>query len=335
VAASAVKAGLRVRVADVDPETLDYAPAALRQIDAERVLAIVATNLYGLPSDMPALTRWAQERGVFLVDDAAQAMGASISGRASGTWGDAGLFSFDRGKNVSAINGGAVLSHCANVATALATEMRTLGSPRLGAATLDVVGALAYTVLLHPVLYGVPARMPFLGLGKTQFDTDYPLERTSRPLAALALTMLDRLPVLTLARRENAARLDLELRSLPGIQLPQPRPGADPAYLRFPLLMPSRESRDESVMRLTARGIGASGSYPRAIVDVRELQDRLVGDPATPMGRTIADRILTLPTHPYVRAADIRSIREHLESVLRRHERAPRRVAPAVFGQTQ
>ncbi|MGH9345989.1 MAG: DegT/DnrJ/EryC1/StrS family aminotransferase, partial [Vicinamibacterales bacterium] len=87
VAASIVKAGLRPRIVDIAPDTLDYAPDALARADFTRVLAIVATNLYGLPNDLSATREVARAHGVFLVDDAAQAMGASVGGRRSGTWG--------------------------------------------------------------------------------------------------------------------------------------------------------------------------------------------------------------------------------------------------------
>ena len=72
VASSVVKAGLRVRLADIDPATLDFSRAALETFDGSRVLAIVATNLYGLPSDLPAVAHVAQERDIFVIDDAAQ-----------------------------------------------------------------------------------------------------------------------------------------------------------------------------------------------------------------------------------------------------------------------
>src|SRR5687767_12905029 len=74
VAASAVKAGLKVRLVDINPDTLDIDQDDLARNDLTRVLAIVATNLYGLPNDLPALSAIARRHGVFLIDDAAQAM---------------------------------------------------------------------------------------------------------------------------------------------------------------------------------------------------------------------------------------------------------------------
>ena len=166
VAASVVKAGLRIRIVDIDPATLGYAAPELESADFSRVLAIVATNLYGLPNDLPALARLARARGVFLIDDAAQAMGASIGGRPSGTWGDAGLFSFDKGKNVSAIDGGVVVVNSGALAEAMELETAGLPSPGISRAGVDIAKAIAYSVLLRPWLVLDPEQHPAAGAGE-------------------------------------------------------------------------------------------------------------------------------------------------------------------------
>ena len=212
----------------ISPETLDYAPEQLAVTGFERVLAIVATNLYGLPSDMPALSRTAREHGVFLIDDAAQAMGASVGGRLSGTWGDAGLFSFDKGKNVSAIDGGVVVTNSDSVAAALDREMDGLSSPGFVESVVDALKALVYFAMLRPSLYWVPNSIPQLGLGKTAFSTDFPLQQPSRPLATLAASMIGNLQSFTDTRVSNAAKLLDVVRDLPGVRTITPHVGASP-----------------------------------------------------------------------------------------------------------
>src|SRR5690606_13714195 len=108
--ASIVRAGLRPRLCDVDPATMGMSPEALERADFSRVLAIVSANLYGLPNALPAIERITRERGVFMLDDAAQALGARIAGRAVGSFGDAGLYSFDKGKIICTIQGGAIVA---------------------------------------------------------------------------------------------------------------------------------------------------------------------------------------------------------------------------------
>lgn len=310
VAASAVKAGLRVRLTDVDPDTLDYAPAALDATPFDRVLAMVATNLYGLPGNMPSLTARARAEGVFLVDDAAQALGATMDGRPSGTWGDAGLFSFDKGKNISAIDGGIVGTRSGEVADALAQEALTLPDPARAQVMREVVKAVGYWAMLRPWLYGIPARIPQLELGRTVFTTEFPIARPSPALAALARVMLARLEAFTAARVANAQRLRDGLAAVPGLRPISVPSSAVPAYLRLPMLARDERQRDRLLVRLTSAGIGATASYPASLADVPALRPALAG--VTPAdargGREVAARIFTLPTHPLVKPADVRRI---------------------------
>ena len=152
VAASIVKAGLRPRLADVSTETLDFHSGGLADTDFSRVLAIVATNLYGMPDDLAALSDVARANGVFLIDDAAQAMGASGHGRLSGTWGDAGIFSLDKGKNVTAIDAGIIVTNSDAVAAALDEEMAALEPPSGAESSMGALKALAYWAMLRPSL---------------------------------------------------------------------------------------------------------------------------------------------------------------------------------------
>lgn len=308
VAASIVKAGLRPRVVDISPDTLDYAPARLEQADFDRVLAIVATNLYGMPNDLPALAAFARARGAFLVDDAAQAMGASVGGRWSGTWGDAGLFSFDKGKNVSAIDGGVIVTSSDELAQALDAEVAGLEPSGRGDAGVGAMKAVAYALLLRPWLYWIPARVPQLQLGKTVYTTDFPLARPARALTALGLTMTRRLDAFTTARQENARSLIRALHGAPGVRTVTPTPGSTPVYLRLPLLCDDSDARLRTLEVMRAAGIGATGSYPASIADIPELADLLAPAPSADAGRYVAGRIVTLPTHPFVTAGDVSRI---------------------------
>lgn len=315
VPASAVKAGLRVRIVDIDPDTLDYDLDRLAGTDFSRVLAVVATNLYGLPSDMPALSQLARDRGVFLIDDAAQAMGASVGGRLSGTWGDAGLFSFDKGKNVSSIDGGVIVTTSNDLAAALEAEWAGTVATATPATAVALVKVLAYAVMLRPRLYGIPARIPSLGLGRTVFTTDFPLARPPAALSALAAVMLQHLEEFTKARVANARALAECLASVPAVRLITPRPDARPVYLRLPVYLDGPRQRDAAIVALNGVGIGATGSYPASLVDVPELRPALASDPPdAPGGRTVARRILTLPTHPFVSAVDVARIGDVLRS---------------------
>ncbi|MGA6826495.1 DegT/DnrJ/EryC1/StrS family aminotransferase [Nitrospira sp. NS4] len=277
VPSSVVKAGLKVRLADVDPMTLDFAPGALERLDGSRVLAVVATNLYGLPSDLPSITRWARERGVYVVDDAAQCLGGSIGGRPSGTWGDVGLYSFDKGKNVTSIDGGVLVTSSERVAEAITEQVRVLPSCTMVESATHLAKLMVYAALLHPRGYWLPNSLPFLGLGTTAYRTDYPLAQYDAWMAPVGCRLFARLDAITAQRRANADRLNRMLPWGPKLESVPPRPGAEPAYLRFPVLV-DPEYRDVVLAALRAHGIGATASYPTAISDVPELRGHLQSD---------------------------------------------------------
>lgn len=98
VPSAVVKAGLKVALYDVDPETLSPDINSLKNVVSSSTLCVVVCHLYGYPCDMDAVRGALKGSEIFLVDDAAQAMGARYKGAWVGTLGDAGLFSFSRGK---------------------------------------------------------------------------------------------------------------------------------------------------------------------------------------------------------------------------------------------
>jgi dTDP-4-amino-4,6-dideoxygalactose transaminase len=306
VPASVIKAGLTPHLVDVDPLTLDAAPGQLEAIAGAPVLALIATNLYGLPNDLPAWSRAAARAGAFLIDDAAQAMGASVGGRASGTWGDAGLYSLDKGKNISAIDGGLLVTRSELVGRELERDWRAMRSPSHGTIAKDLAKVLAYAALLPPAVYWIPRSVPQLGLGTTPFTTDFPVDHLPAPLAALALTMLPRLATYNATRASHARELIAGLAGLDGVQVPAPVTEATGVYLRLPVIVDPPALRARVLEALGRQGIGATGSYPTSLADVPALRPHLANpDAAFPGARYVADRIVTLPTHPYVGRRDL------------------------------
>lgn len=117
---AAVRAGFTPRYADVDPETLCLsAESVIDEID-ERVGVVVVTHLYGYLGNAAQLRALCDERGVALIEDCAQAIGAVRDGRFAGTFGHAATFSFYPTKNLGAIgDGGAVITNTVEIADSL------------------------------------------------------------------------------------------------------------------------------------------------------------------------------------------------------------------------
>ena len=129
--------GARPRYADVDDETLTLSPARLASSLTARTRAIVATHLYGRLAAMDAIVRVARERGIAVVEDCAQAHGASRDGARAGTFGDIGCFSFYPTKNLGALgDAGAIVTADATRA-ARVRALRQYGWAEKYRATID------------------------------------------------------------------------------------------------------------------------------------------------------------------------------------------------------
>lgn len=150
-------------------------------------------------------------------------------------------------------------------------------------------------------------------------------------LAAMALTMLPRLDALNEARRQVAARLDDGLGDVAGLTIVRAIPGSHAVYLRYAFLAADQARRDALLGRLRDRGIGATGSYPTSIIDIPELA--AIMRPfreACPMGRDVARRIVTLPTHAYVTPRDVEVMCDIIRGAPRAYTTARAAHAPEV-----
>lgn len=300
VPASVARAGLKVRICDIDPRTLDYDYAALEQADFTRVLCVASANLYGIPNDLPRLTAIARKTGTLVLDDAAQSMEAKVHENFSGTLGDVGIFSLDKGKNITSIDGGIIVTNRDNLGSLLQAKVAALPKPSLKTRLLYLIKLLVYSSFLHPRLYWIPNGIPLLKLGSTRYTVNFLKEAYPVFLASIGKRLFDRIGLLTASRIEKARLLIDRLKGLDDIQSISYPSYILPVFLRLPLLI-KEEHRNKLMIRLKQAGIGASTSYPTAIVDIPNIDSNLFrGSCYSEAGRWVARRILTLPTHSYV-----------------------------------
>src|SRR5262245_19390472 len=101
-ASTSLMRGAQPVFADIDPDTYAVDPEAVERAITPRTRAIIVVHLYGQPGPMDRLSRLARARGIALIEDAAQAIGATWDGRPIGSWGDATCLSFYPTKNLGA-----------------------------------------------------------------------------------------------------------------------------------------------------------------------------------------------------------------------------------------
>lgn len=190
--------------ADVDPRTGNVTAATVEAALSERTRAIVVTHLFGIPADLRGIGELAASRGIPIIEDAAQAFGATSGGRPVGTVGAIGCFSMQQGKHVTTGEGGLVLTDDAGTARRLRVFVNKAWP--YGEAEPD-----------HE----------FLAL-------NYRLTELQGAVARAQLGKLDRF---VRARRNAAAAFADAIDGVAGVRLVAALPGDEPSWWRLPLLV--------------------------------------------------------------------------------------------------
>lgn len=306
VAAAVVRAGLKVQPLEVDPHTLDFDFSQLKELPEKNLLCVITSNLFGFMNDLPRIRKTAHAKGAFVLDDAAQALGAVRYGEFAGTLGDVGLYSLGRGKAVAAMEGGLIVTHSEEIARVLAEEAKNLRAPSLVRGARLLLDMVAYSLLLKPRLYWLPNSLPFLGLGTTEFNPEFRTGELHALSQALLPCLLEGLQQSNEIRRANARLIAEALQGNPHFEFPAPYPHTQPTFVRFPVLAADKTMREWAVARLCKAGIGASSFYPSAICDIPGLEAHACGpDFHCKEAESLSQRLFTLPVNPLVNSRDI------------------------------
>lgn len=269
--------GARPVFVDIDPDTYALDVKQVAAAITSRTRAIAPVHLFGLCADMDPLLEVAGRHGIAVIEDAAQAIGASYNGRAAGSMGAFGCFSFFPSKNLGAFGDAGLVT--------VDTEQHW-----------DVVRMLrvhgARPKYVHRLIGG-------------NFRLD-PLQ------AAVLRVKLPHLRRWTDARRANATRYRVLFRDvgLDGIVgLPVEPPGAGHAFNQFVIRVPRR---DDLRAHLAARGIGTEVYYPVPF----HLQECFAGlgyrRGAFPISERAAEEVLALPVYPALTAAQQQFVAESI-----------------------
>jgi len=308
VPSAIIRAGLKVRLCDMATGSLDFDFGQLEeQLDDPRILCVMPTHLFGLPADVERVRNLVNHRGIFIVEDAAQAMGGERDGKRLGTVGDVGIFSLGRGKAFSTVEGGIIITGDNSIGLAIQNELRTI--PEYD--TLDclklIFYAIALSVLIHPRIYWLPKSVPFLKLGETHFEPFFTIRRMSSFQAGIARGWENRIEALKVIRSSNANEIVAYGVVHPGISNTP-----IPALIRFPVLAKDAEVKSRILQKSEKMGMGISDGYPGSIDGIIELQTVLIGK-GFPVANDIAERLISLPVHPFVSKGDILKIVQSLE----------------------
>ncbi len=267
-----VRLGARPVFVDIDPEDFNLDPEKVEAAITKRTKAIVPVHLFGQPAAMPQLLEIAANHGLVVVEDCAQAAGASLDGRKCGAWGDAGCFSFFPSKNLSGFGDGGMIA-CAD--PEVAARMRALRN------------------------HGQFARYRYEMVGYNS--------RLDALQAAMLLVRLPRLDEDNAARRRVAAWYRELLRDAP-LRLPREVRGVH-VWHQFTVLLPEGADRGAVQAQLKEQGIASAIYYPTPLY--RQPAYAAYKRPC-PVAEEVAARCLSLPIHPLMTRQQCAEVAEAL-----------------------
>ena len=253
-----------------EPATSNLDPAQLAAALTPRTRAIVPVHLYGQPCRIPEILAFARQHGLFVVEDNAQAQGATFGGQLTGSFGHANATSFYPTKNLGALgDAGAITTHDADIAQQL-RQLRNYGSTR-----------------------------------KNHHDTLGYNSRLDELQAAVLRVKLRYVEAWTQQRRQLASWYNQYLAYVPGLQLPSVVEGARPVWHLYVVHTPQREALGQY---LAANGIGTLVHYPTP-PHLQPAYAYLGLEPgALPIAEQLAATCLSLPLWPGMAEAQVAQI---------------------------
>lgn len=279
---------LRPRFVDVDPSTYNLDVERVADAITPRTEALLAVDVFGAPANWPALTPLADEHNLVLIDDACEALGASVQGRPIGSWGRAAAFGFYSNKQITTGEGGCITTDD----DALACRCRSLRNQGR-------------------------SRQPSGRLEHDRLGYNYRLDEMS---AALGCAQLDRLDDL-LDRRTSVAEMYRQALApfTDDLVLPSQPAGARRSWfvyvvrLRDPF---AAEARDQLMDHLQTNGIGCAAYFPPIHLQshYRERFGFAPGD--FPVCEDIAARTVALPFFGAMTQEDVNRVADVLSEAL-------------------
>lgn len=281
-ASTVLLCGAKPVFVDIDRASYNMDPSRLAAAITRKTAAIMPVDLYGQTAEMDPILEIARERGVPVLEDAAQAHGAEYHGKKAGNFGDTACFSFYATKNMTTGEGGMIVTDDDGISTK-ARLLRDHGQ----------------TAKYQHALVGYNYRMTEIA-------------------AAIGLVQLAKLDGWVKQRRANAGELTKSLDGIEGLVPPAEGNWMVHAYYQyivrredaFPL------SRDEIVQDLTEDGIGCRPSYPMPLYKQKALRDLKIRG-RCPVAEDVVPRLFELPVHPSVRPADVDRIVAAVEALAR------------------
>ena len=264
---SIVYTGAEPVFADIDLKTYTLNPDAIEDLITENTKAILPVQLYGQSSNMDKINEIAEKYGLIVIEDAAQAHGATCNGKKVGSMGDMACFSFYPTKNMTTSEGGIITTDDED----LAEQAR-------------IFRAHGASVRYHHNAIGYNFRMTDIS-------------------AAIGLAQLDKIDEFNDKRIANAAYLNEGLKDVDGIVTPYCAYDSKHVYHQYTIRV-EKGDRDDWVDIINDCGVGTGIHYPIPLYN-QPIYRALGFEGDCPNAELAADNVISLPVHPSLTQEDL------------------------------
>lgn len=305
-----ILAGARPVFADIERDTCNIDPVEIERLIDDDMGAVFVTHLHGLACDMGQIAEICRQKGIPLIEDAAQAFGVKFGGQMVGTFGDAGIYSFGMYKNITSFYGGMVVTPHDGVVKRIRQEQE--GHPPTDVQTYvkKVMNGLATDIATSTPLFQMIVHRIFrfgylhniesinkrveteLDLGRKKLMPAHYLRRMTPMQARLLLCDLDNVERDTTVRIRYACMYEEGLRDISELVLPPWREDGSHIYTYYPIQFDERKKLIRWMMK-HHRDI--TRQHLKNCADLPSFED-FYRD--CPNARQTAEATILLPTYP-------------------------------------
>jgi perosamine synthetase len=277
-------AGAKPVLCDIEPQTNSIDPEQLESKITPRTKAVIAVDVFGHPALWHEIESVCARRGIPLIEDSAESIGARYRGRSTGGFGQTGIFAFYPNKQVTTGEGGALVTNDARIAS-LARSLRNQGRGEGG-------GWLSHE------------RVGF----------NY---RLSEINSALGRAQLQRLPEILASRARVAGRYTELLANVDGVNAPGVHGDVEMSWFVYVVQLDERfdrTQRDHVLGELRSNGIGCNNYFPCIHLEPVYRDEWGYGEGDFPVAESISQRTIALPFHGNLSDSEIEEVIGVLDS---------------------
>ena len=278
---AAVRKGLTPVFADIKADDYTIVPEQVEALITDRTCAILPVHVYGSLCEVEKLEEIGRKHGIPVIYDAAHAFGVTKNGVSAARFGTASMFSFHATKVYHTIEGGAVATQDAELASKLALARN----------------------------YGITGPEDVVSVGGNAKMNEFQ--------AAMGLCNLRHLKDDIASRKAVHEGYLQQLAGLRGVELPRAQKGVESNYAYFPVVFENRIVRDRVCDALAEEGVFARKYFYPLITDF-ECYRGLPGfdSAATPVAKRISDGVVTLPMYPGLESENVKLISDVVRRVV-------------------